>query len=169
MCALCVTKMMKMTFELSHSSLFRRLYHHLVVAVFQPSILAAKPGSNLYCSLTDAFDEVMSNSEHKLYLLEDVLARCTSFWFQEQSNHCDFNMTILKSLILSESFAQTNGKMSEPPSGLLSAYNHIDFLIHCLTYIPPTTKDVKVLEQVARLSGLLENGLGIGKCGENAQ
>jgi len=166
LCAVCINKMLKITFEQSHSSIFRALYHGMVHAVFQPAVFWAKPGSDLYAALKNAFDVIITNSHVKLHLLKEVLNRCKDHWtpFSQSSPVVTLEIQYPADFVLSRAVA-INCVAIESPC-LISACDHIEFFLHCLTYVPPTTKDIKSLEQISKYSGLVDNVLSVGECYE---
>ena len=155
--------MVRMTFEQSHSSIFRPLYHGMVQAIFQPAVFKAKPGSRLHAALKAAFAEIITNSRLKLHLLGEVLSQCIDFWIPERYVGYFTRDEQYPTFIVKFDVAKLAQASKVESIYLASTCDHLDFFLHCLTYIPPTTKDVKSLEQVAKHSGLVDVDLHVGE------
>ena len=166
-CASCIDSMLRITFELCHSSTFRKLFKCFIEAVFQSSILFAESGSVLFHSLNSTFVQIQSHSQQKLGLLGPALCACKSCWSPKNGPNIDEinSISYLVKYILSQSALFE--KSSIQSFSILSAFNHLDFLLHCLTYSPPSLKDIKSFEQAICQTNmtLTSTDIDLGKFG----
>lgn len=145
-CASCINSMIKITFDLCHSSIFRELYQCLVTAVFQPSILSAGSHSILFNTVDHVLTLIKTQSHHKLGLLNSVTNLCKLFWtynYNERKIPC-FSLAYVNDLLTHEVALNVIDAKSV---NIQSAFNCIDFFLYCLSYSPPSVKDIKFIEQ----------------------
>ena len=142
-CALCIERMLQVTLELCHSSTFRPLFYHFVDAAFQSSTLGAETNSNLGKTLKAVLQKLIVLSQNKIGMLKRPLLNCLNYWLRGVEVDEEFYS---EAMFLSKVF-YTSLEFKEIESNHLSAINYVDFILHCLTYSPVTTKDTQSIKQ----------------------